>query len=284
MRKKRNRTSITEVLIHNILLPLTFVVTVLLIILPFMGYDLGAIATNVTKKPIAFFERTFAAEPSEDESDNRANLEEKLKEKEKEIYRLSKTIKEQKSEIEEYKKELENLKESIEEDLKTSEEREKKQQTLATMYEGMTPSKSAAIIQKLTLHEAALLLDKMGGTEQAAILSKMNSAVAADITIALRDLEKAEEPEIAAMQERLSMLMSAIRRKDSSITIENLAKEIEGMEAKEAAGILESMGSAKEEKEVGTQILAELDESKRIIILSEMDEDISSKYVAALAN
>ncbi len=249
-----------------------------------MGYDLIAIASNASEKPITYIQNTFAAELSEGDAEEEPDFEKKVEEQEKEIYRLTKTVKEQKSELAEYKNEIEELNKERKQELKDREEREKKQQNLATMYEGMTPSKSAAIIEKLTLHEAALLLDKMGGTEQAAILGKMNTAVAADITIALRDLDKADQPEVEAMQERLSLLMNAIERKDSSIAVEDLAKQIEGMEEKKAAGILEAMSGDKEEKKVGIQILSELDESKRTLILEEMDESVSSKYVAELAN
>lgn len=242
-----------------------------------------AIASNVSEKPITFIQNTFAAE-LEDDTEEAPDFEQKAKDHEKEIFRLTKLVEEQKSELAQYKTETEKLKQEIEQELKDREEREQKQQTLATMYEGMTPSKSAAIIEKLTLNEAALLLDKMGSTEQAAILSKMNSAVAADITIALRNLDKAEQPEVAAMQERLTLLMNAIERKDSSIAVEDLAKQISEMEEKKAAGMLEAMSGDKEEKKVGIGILSALDESKRTLILAEMDESVSSNYVAELAN
>ncbi|MFP3442022.1 hypothetical protein R0K18_30240, partial [Pantoea sp. SIMBA_133] len=86
---------------------------------------------------------------------------------------------------------------------------------------------------------------------QAAVLGKMNAAVAADLTIALRDLEKADDPEIAAMQERMTLLMNAIDREDSSLSTSDVAKDLSEMPEEEAAGILPKMSQSEEEKEVG---------------------------------
>ncbi len=247
-----------------------------------MGYDLKAIASTVSEKPLAFIQNTFAAELDDDEQ--APDLEKKIAEQEQEIERLTRTVQEQKREISDYESQIKKLTNEMEQNAKDAEDLEQKQQNLASMYEGMTPSKSAAIIEKLTLNEAAVLLDRMGSTEKAAILGKMNTAIAADITIALRDLDQAEQPEVAAMQERLSLLMNAIERKESSIPIEDLAKQMEDMEETKAAGILEAMSEVKEEKDVAVGILSALNESKRTLILSEMDESVSSTYVAELAD
>ena len=281
--RKRQKSSWKEHIIHGFLLPLAFMATVLLVVLPFLGYDLFAVATSLTKKPIAYVvESNLTAEATDQNEEDL--LKKEIDEKESEISGLKKQLDEKEIELGKKQSELESLSEEIKSELADKEEREKKLQQLANTYEGMSASKSASIMENLTLNEAALLLDAMGSTEQAAVLSKMNAAVAADLTIALRDLEKADDPEIAAMQERVTLLMNAIDREDSSLSTSDVANDLSEMPEEEAADILSMMAQSEEEKEVGLSILKELGDDKRKALLAEMEESVSSSYVADLAN
>ncbi len=280
--RKRQKSSWKERIIHGFLLPLAFMATVLLVVLPFLGYDLFAVATSLTKKPIAYVENNLTAEATDQNEEEL--LKKEIDEKDTEIAGLKKQLDEKEIELGKKQSELESLSEEIKSELADKEEREKKLQQLANTYEGMSASKSASIMENLTLNEAALLLDAMGSTEQAAVLGKMNAAVAADLTIALRDLEKADDPEIAAMQERMTLLMNAIDREDSSLSTSDVAKDLSEMPEEEAAGILSKMSKSEEEKEVGLSILKELKDDKRKALLAEMEESVSSSYVADLTN
>jgi flagellar motility protein MotE (MotC chaperone) len=280
--RKRQKSSWKERIIHGFLLPLAFMATVLLVVLPFLGYDLFAVATSLTKKPIAYVENNLTAEATDQNEEEL--LKKEIDEKDTEISGLKKQLDEKEIELGKKQSELESLSEEIKSELADKEEREKKLQQLANTYEGMSASKSASIMENLTLNEAALLLDAMGSTEQAAVLGKMNAAVAADLTIALRDLEKADDPELAAMQERVTLLMNAIDREDSSLSTSDVAKDLSEMPEEEAAGILSKMAQSEEEKEVGLSILKELKDDKRKALLAEMEKSVSSSYVADLAN
>ena len=280
--RKRQKSSWKERIIHGFLLPLAFIATVMLVVLPFLGYDLIAMATSLSKKPIAYVEDNFTAEATDQNQEE--ILEQEINQKDAEISGLKKQLDEQEIELKKKQSELESLAEEMKSELADKEERQKKLQELAKTYEGMSASKSATIMENLTLNEAALLLDAMGSTEQAAVLGKMNAAVAADLTIALRDIEKADDPEIAAMQERVTLLMNAIDREDSSLSVSDVADNLSEMTDEEAAQILSEMAQSKEEKEVGLSILKEFDEEKRTGLLGEMEESISSRYIADLAN
>jgi flagellar motility protein MotE (MotC chaperone) len=280
--RKRQKSSWKERIIHGFLLPLAFMATVLLVVLPFLGYDLFAVATSLTKKPIAYVENNLTAEATDQNEEEL--LKKEIDEKDTEISGLKKQLDEKEIELGKKQSELESLSEEIKSELADKEEREKKLQQLANTYEGMSASKSASIMENLTLNEAALLLDAMGSTEQAAVLGKMNAAVAADLTIALRDLEKADDPELAAMQERVTLLMNAIDREDSSLSTSDVAKDLSEMPEEEAASILSKMAQSEEEKEVGLSILKELKDDKRKALLAEMEKSVSSSYVADLAN
>jgi flagellar motility protein MotE (MotC chaperone) len=280
--RKRQKSSWKERIIHGFLLPLAFMATVLLVVLPFLGYDLFAVATSLTKKPIAYVENNLTAEATDQNEEEL--LKKEIDEKDTEISGLKKQLDEKEIELGKKQSELESLSEEIKSELADKEEREKKLQQLANTYEGMSASKSASIMENLTLNEAALLLDAMGSTEQAAVLGKMNAAVAADLTIALRDLEKADDPELAAMQERVTLLMNAIDREKSSLSTSDVAKDLSEMPEDEAAGILSKMAQSEEEKVVGLSILKKLGDDKRKVLLAEMEESISSSYVADLVN
>ena len=151
------------------------------------------------------------------------------------------------------------------------------------MYESMTPSKSAGIIQKLTLHEAALLLDEMGSTERAAILGRLSTNYAADLTVAIRDLKKSDKPELVALQERLALLMSAVKYKEDSIDLSDLASEFSEMPKERAASILVEMSNEEESLDLAVALLIKIDRDKRTSLLAEMDEEISSIYISELS-
>ncbi|TKD70548.1 MotE family protein [Pseudalkalibacillus hwajinpoensis] len=281
--RKRQKSSWKERIIHGFLLPLAFMATVLAVVLPFLGYDLIGMATSISEKPIAYVGDAISAEASDDKENELAELQQELANKDSEITSMKKQLDEQEIEIEQKQAELESLTEEMKQELADKEERNKKLQELAKTYEGMSASKSASILEKLTLNEAALLLDNMGSTEQAAVLGKMNSSIAADLTIALRDLDKADDPEISALQERVTLLMNAIDRKDSSLSIADVAKNLSEMPDDEAADILEKMATD-EDKSTGASILAKIDKAKRTALLSEMEESVSSMYIAELAD
>ncbi len=281
--RKRQKSSWKERIIHGFLLPLAFMATVLAVVLPFLGYDLIGMATSVSEKPIAYVGEAISAEASDDKENELAALQQELAKKDSEITRMNKQLDEQEIEIEQKQADLESLTEKMKQELADEEERQKKLQGLAKTYEGMSASKSASIMEKLTLNEAALLLDNMGSTEQAAVLGKMNSSIAADLTIALRDLEKAADPEISALQERVTLLMNAIDRKESSLSTSDVAKNLSEMPDDEAATILEEMGND-EDKSTGASILAKLDKAKRTALLAEMDESVASMFIAELAD
>lgn len=282
MFKRIVKESWRERIIHGILMPSAFLIIIMIAILPFLGYNLGAFVTNIGGKPIAFIENTFAAEVdhTEEELDK---LKSQLKQKNNEIATLQQSVTSKSDEIEQLEAELNTLTENKAIEKETEKERMQKQQELAAMYENMTPSKSAGVIQKLTLHEAALLLNEMGSTERAAILGRLSTNYAADITVAMRDLKKAEEPQLAALQERISLLMSAVKYKEDSIDISDLADELSELPEEQAASILVEMSNEEESLELAVALLTKVDRDKRISLLAEMDEEISSIYVSEIS-
>ncbi|MGF7048744.1 flagellar motility protein MotE (MotC chaperone) [Paenibacillus sp. DS2015] len=74
---------------------------------------------------------------------------------------------------------------------------------LAKMYSDMNPSKSALIIQNLTLEEIVLLFEAMKTPNKVAIMEKMDPKIAADVTVMLKEAKSSTDQQVAALQSRL---------------------------------------------------------------------------------
>lgn len=90
---------------------------------------------------------------------------------------------------------------------------------LASMYEGMTASKAAPIMENLTTEETVQLLSYMDPANSAKILQKMDAKKAADITMALKNVTPSTDLSVAALQSRL--------KKDQGTTAGTTSKSLQ---------------------------------------------------------
>ncbi|QNR69261.1 kinesin [Paenibacillus peoriae] len=95
----------------------------------------------------------------------------------------------------------------------------KQARDLASMYEGMTASKAAPIMENLTTEETVQLLSYMDPANSAKILQKMDAKKAADITMALKNVTPSTDLSVAALQSRL--------KKDQGITAGTTSKSLQ---------------------------------------------------------
>ncbi|KAF6637603.1 kinesin [Paenibacillus sp. EKM208P] len=95
----------------------------------------------------------------------------------------------------------------------------KQARDLASMYEGMTASKAAPIMENLTTEETVQLLSYMDPANSAKILQKMDAKKAADITMALKNVTPSTDLSVAALQSRL--------KKDQSTTAGTTSKSLQ---------------------------------------------------------
>lgn len=141
----------------------------------------------------------------------------------------------------------------------------------ASMYAKMSPSKSAPIMQNLTLKEQVLLLSEMKNDDRVRILEKMDAKKAAEASIYLKDVVPAKDRQIAALQERLDLNKTAgTAQPSSSMTKQQLGETFANMTPKSAAELLVEMNKT--------------DSSKVVEILNSMDVAGRSKIMTYLSD
>ncbi|MDB5052087.1 MAG: MgtE protein [Bacilli bacterium] len=148
----------------------------------------------------------------------------------------------------------------------------------ADMYAGMNASKSAPIMENLTLQERVLILSQMQQADQVKILEKMDPVKAAEASIALKDVVGAKDREIAALQDRLKL--NADTQSPGKITKSDLGKTFANMTPKSAATVLLQMQSITPNKVL--DIFNAMDTANRSKVLSAL-ADLSKETAASIS-
>ncbi len=173
--------------------------------------------------------------------------------------------------------------EPIQETRISEEERKKQLSNLAEMYASMTASNAAPIVSSLSLKESSLILSYMDSDEQGLILSKMEPKLAADISILLKDQKMSDNDEIAALQERINMLVEELSvAQSTNPSISDFGATFNSMPAEEAADVLVELYSRDEEKTV--LILSEVSVNQRSQILANMEPEDAATILQSLPN
>lgn len=147
--------------------------------------------------------------------------------------------------------------------------------SLADMYGKMTPGKAAPIMESLTAEEAALVMGAMNDASRGRILEKMTPAVAADITMRLKDSDGVTNQQIAALQARVKQLESQTKTASSSLDSSALASTFSSMDAASAAELLLQMASSEQTKTL--RILSAMDNTARSGVLAAMSQKDAEK-------
>jgi flagellar motility protein MotE (MotC chaperone) len=161
----------------------------------------------------------------------------------------------------------------------TDDEYKQQIQQLAAVYAQMTSSKSAPILENLTLQERALIMSQMKTADRVNIFSKMDPKIAAVTSVELKDMVPLKDREIAALQERLKVNEPADAKAPEKLSKEDLSATIASMAPKSAAALLVEMMKSKPDQVV--TILANMDASARSQILSAIS-DISKESAVTL--
>lgn len=212
--------------------------------------------------------------------------EKRLSESEENINRLEREVALKSEEIEELLSQIEQLKSDSEEKRFSEEERLTKLKDLATIYGGMSTSRSAAILENLTLQEAALIMQQLNATQQSSVMAKLEAPFAANLTVVMKEMNISENPEIAALQERINLLMSMMNDETESaqatVPLNNMANTFSQMPPAQAAAILVDMSESNTEFQLGVKLLANMADENRSGIMSVMSTNIAKKYTNAL--
>ncbi|GGF96740.1 MotE family protein [Paenibacillus aceti] len=145
---------------------------------------------------------------------------------------------------------------------------------LSKIYADMSPSKAAAIFDKLTEEETLQMLSVMGNESKIAILEKMDPQKAADISIRLKDVKPSEDLAIAALQSRLKKdsETEALSVTNKTLDDEQLGATFAAMSTDSAAKLI--LQTYKISPDKSLKILRAIDDTTRSKIMSKMtDED-----------
>lgn len=157
---------------------------------------------------------------------------------------------------------------------------------LASMFTKMTPSKAAPIVQNMTTEEIVLLFSSMRADDRVRILEKMDPAIAAEVTMELKDSESAKDMQIAALQSRLDEAQEEIstdKPVSSTLDQDQLRATFTSMDPQSAGEMLIKMMDISPSKVL--RILNSVADATRSSILTEMsaiDETAAAEIMSKL--
>ncbi|MEK5475845.1 hypothetical protein NYE70_02725 [Paenibacillus sp. FSL R5-0407] len=231
------------------------------------------------------------AEQKKQEESTKATLnqlKEQVAKQEAELEEAGRQVAEKDSKVKELETQLQSAQTKAEEE-KAAEEQaayQKEVKKLAQIYSEMSPSKAAAIFDKLTTDETLQMFSVMSNESKVAILEKMDPQKAADISIMLKDVKPAEELAIAALQSRLKKEAAEATPAQSSgnaLDETQLSQTFGSMSADAASKLI--IQTYKISPEKALKILKAVNDTTRSKILDAMtkeDEKLSVKIVNQL--
>ncbi|MDF2722989.1 MAG: YlxF [Paenibacillus sp.] len=179
--------------------------------------------------------------------------------------------------IKDLKTQITELDDKLKTKSQTDQEYRAQVQQLASIYAGMMPTKSAPILEALTLKERVLVLSEMKPADRGKILERMTPAVAAEASIQLKDVIPAKDMQIAALQERLDVNKKQEQKAAPAITKDDLGQTFSQMVPKSAAAILIEMNAASQPRVL--EILKAMDSAGRAKVLAAISD--ANKQTAA---
>jgi flagellar motility protein MotE (MotC chaperone) len=210
-----------------------------------------------------------------------------LAEQEKVLEMVEENLNQKDEEIEQLTQQNAELAAQLEDESINTEEREEQLKDLASLYASMSASRAASIMENMTLSEAALLLNHMDEDGQSQILARMDPEFAAKLTLVMKESKQVADPDMAALQERLVLLMDSMENtdehSDGKISLTKMVTTFEQMNPSQAAQILTGMEKDGTQFNLGRAILANMGESSRARVLEQMDPKTAQEYIEALS-
>ena len=283
-----------ERFMYILLLPILFAAILAGVLLTLFGYDMKQVVYNIGRNipivnsivPIEESPEIDQANPATVITENEQMIKDltaTASEKDQQISQLESSLQEKEDAIKQLESSVEKLVLQQEAITASSEEYRKQLKNLATMYANMSPSKSAPILENLTMPELVLVLYEMNTDEQGQVLAKMNPKTAADASIQLKDINESTRAE---WEEKANAARDERNEKDDpestvKLTNEELAQTFSAMTVTSAAAILLELNKTNSNKVV--TILNAMDNESRSGILTAIS-DTSPESAASLAN
>jgi flagellar motility protein MotE (MotC chaperone) len=197
-----------------------------------------------------------------------------LQDMEQRVKTAIETARQKDDEIRELQEKIISLEEQLEEKRLSMEEYTQHIRSLSNMYAGMKVTRAAPIIESLQPAERVLILSHMSLDDRASLLERMNPQIAAETTMALKDMEKVEDVQVAALQERIEVLTAQLSEQSEALTAAELGATFATMDAASASAVLLEMMKTNETKVIA--IVRAMNNEARSNILSAMTAADSS--------
>lgn len=288
-----------ERLLYIFLIPLIFVTILLGVLLSLFDYDvMNSFLKVANKVPLvekfipdaktsaksAATDSSPAVSQEQDQEASASALKAKLSKRDEELRQAQQFSQEKDQTINSLKSQIADLEQKLKTKTQSDEEYRKQIQQLASVYAKMTPSKSAPIIENLTLNERVLVLNEMKPDDRVKILEKMDPQRAAETSILMKELTTVKDKEIAALQERLKLNAVNDPKTAAKLSKDELAQTFESMPAKNAAQILLEMNSANQTKVLSIlSLMNNANRSKVLAAISDVSRETAATLSAKLA-
>ncbi|GAA0365068.1 hypothetical protein GCM10008968_21100 [Bacillus horti] len=282
---------------YIVLVPALFTLILVGIIFTFLGYNVID-ATKSFFQNIPVVSALFNSEDDEtegvaEETEPTINLEEELAQKDTELEGVQTELIALKSDLQQREMKILELEQTIEEmtvqeeqNVISAKERTKQIRELAQLYGGMSAKRAAAILENLTLTEAALIIREMDSQQRSGILTRFDPAFAAQLTVTLQELDTVDDPEMAALQERVKLLMGMLNDNleatDSRIPLNNMVNTLSQLPTAQAVEMLTEMSGSDADFALATTFLAIMSDESRSTIFAQMDPEVAIKFTKEL--
>ncbi|QCJ42400.1 hypothetical protein FAY30_11040 [Bacillus sp. S3] len=186
----------------------------------------------------------------------------KVKEELQKIASLEKQIKSNQEEFDQLKKRNQEL--QMQFDDKAVQKSKDQMKQVAAIYENMSPSKAAKIVETMSLEDAAITVSMLGQEQQSSILGSMKDAnKAAQITMLMKEIGNLNEEDPAILKEQLQQMIQTTEDPSQSI-----AETIAGMPPAQSASLIQSMMGTN--SEVAIKLLKKMSTSSRSQLLAQI--------------
>jgi flagellar motility protein MotE (MotC chaperone) len=189
------KTSRFQSFIYVVLIPLLFTITVALIVMTILGYNVFELTKEYGQK-IPFVSSMISDDASDSAKDietNMIELEAEIKDREAKITKLETELESKDQEISRAELEKERLQEEIDELTAMKEENKRAFRDIVKTYETISAKKAAPILSQMSETEALQILTNLKSDRLAEIMEKMEPEDAARYTELLTaDVEESE--------------------------------------------------------------------------------------------
>lgn len=220
------------------------------------------------------------AEGNNQDEDWKARYEQQeaaLLEKDQLIEQLKDQLSASQKDVQTLKRDIFDLKNQFQE--QQSEEMQKEMKQLTKVYENMSASKAAAMIEQMPIEEATVTLMQLDTKQQGKILGGMkNKKKAADITLLMKDAALLPNAVQMTLEEKINVLMS-----EDPNPVEVISDTISKMPTAQSASILETMMAT--DANVAMDIFRDIGSDTRsqiLAVIAQKNENLATQITADL--